>query len=198
MYAAETSCPYPIYADPTKKLYDALGMMRTLNLGERPEYQRRELWTIMAASFVQSIKSMKGGLLLKGGDYQQVGGEFLFEPTSVATPMSSPEEGNRGEKELGVQGMEGNEEAEEKHVTWCHRMRNTRDHAEIPELREVLGLDGEGTPGHDAKRWHEALTKRKGTGFSSFSARSKLQDHENGSASGHSSARESSEANTTR
>ena len=25
-------------------------------------------------------------------------------------------------------------------VVWCHRMRNTRDHVEVPELREVLGL----------------------------------------------------------
>jgi hypothetical protein len=188
MYQSETSCPFPIYADPTKKLYSALGMLRTLNLGERPEYQRRELFTIMAASFVQSIKNLKGGLVLKGGDYQQVGGEFLFEPTTVATPILSPED-KAAEKELGVGGMPGNEEAEEKHITWCHRMRNTRDHVEIPELREVLGLDGEGTPGRDAKRWREALTKRKGTGLSSFSARAdalsehKLRDMEDRSTS---------------
>ena len=43
----------------------------------------------------------------QGGDYRQVGGEFVFE----------------------------NEE-----VTWCHRMRNTRDHAELEEVRQVLGL----------------------------------------------------------
>lgn len=195
MYASETACPFPIYADPTKKLYDALGMMRTLNLGERPEYQRRELWSIVAASFMQSMKNLKGGLLLKGGDYQQVGGEFLFEPTTVSTPMASPEDEAGQEKRLGegLDGKLGPEQTEEKHITWCHRMRNTRDHAEIPELREVLGLDGEGTPGHDAKRWQEALTKRKGTGFSSFGARSKLQDLED-----ESSGRESSEAGGAR
>lgn len=32
---------------------------------------------------------------------------------------------------------------EEGKVTWCHRMKNTRDHAEIPELRVALGLDGD-------------------------------------------------------
>ncbi len=31
-------------------------------------------------------------------------------------------------------------------MSWCHRMKNTRDHAEIPELMEVLGLDGQGQP----------------------------------------------------
>lgn len=35
---------------------------------------------------------------------------------------------------------------EEGNVTWCHRMRNTRDHAEVSELRVALGLDGERPP----------------------------------------------------
>ncbi len=174
MYQAETNCPFPIYADPTKKLYNELGMLRTLNIGVRPEYQRRELIRIMAASFIQSLKSIKGGLLLKGGDYHQVGGEFLFEPVNLATPIGRLEEEEKQIGERGVKEMLGNEASEEKHVTWCHRMRNTRDHAEIPELREVLGLDGEGVPGKDSKRWTEALSKRKGTGFSSFSAKTDM------------------------
>lgn len=28
-------------------------------------------------------------------------------------------------------------------VVWCHRMQNTRDHAEVEVLREVLGLEKE-------------------------------------------------------
>lgn len=67
---------------------------------------QKSLLSVMVASFVQSLKSGWGAT--KGGDYRQVGGEFLFED---------------GE------------------VMWGHRMRNTRDHAEIPELRTVLGLD---------------------------------------------------------
>lgn len=55
---------------------------------------------------------------------------------------------------------------EEKKVTWCHRMRTTRDHAEIPELMEVLGLNGQGRPIKDQKRWSKALETRKGTGLS--------------------------------
>ncbi len=57
---------------------------------------------------------------MKGGDYKQVGGEFLWES---------------GE------------------VVWCHRMRNTRDHAEIQVLRDRLGLDGPG-----------GIRRRKSTG----------------------------------
>ncbi len=29
-----------------------------------------------------------------------------------------------------------------KVVKWCHRMRNTRDHAEVGVLRGVLGMEG--------------------------------------------------------
>lgn len=55
---------------------------------------------------------------------------------------------------------------EEKTVTWCHRMRTTRDHVEMPELREVLGLTGLGKPSKDPKRWSKAMDSRKGTGLS--------------------------------
>lgn len=55
---------------------------------------------------------------------------------------------------------------EDKKVTWCHRMRSTRDHAEVPELMEILGLNGQGRPIKDQKRWSKALEQRKGTGVS--------------------------------
>lgn len=170
MYQAETNCPFPIYTDPTQKLYDELGMMRTLNIGQRPEYQRKALFTIMAASFVQGLKMIKAGMALKGGDMHQVGGEFLFEPVEeVESPSYSP---LNSEKQLESGYVEV-----EKRVTWCHRMRNTRDHAEIPEIREVLGLeplDGVDVPeGVDKDRWTKALLERKGTGLSIGSSLSK-------------------------
>lgn len=59
--------------------------------------------------------------MLSGGDFRQVGGEFVFENGRVA---------------------------------WCHRMKNTRDHAEIPEVRKQLGLDGALPPKRD--RWSTA------------------------------------------
>ncbi|KAI9753057.1 MAG: hypothetical protein M4579_005356 [Chaenotheca gracillima] len=107
MYIEATGCPFPIYADPSRKLYDSLGMTRTLTLGPKPEYMRISLLTAMVTSVVQGLRQGTGAT--KAGDVKQVGGEFLFED--------------------GV-------------VTWCHRMRNTRDHAEVPKLRLVMGLDG--------------------------------------------------------
>jgi hypothetical protein len=172
MYASETACPFPIYADPTKKLYDELGMMRTLNLGARPDYQRRSVAVGILQSVRQGLSMLKGGKAFQGGDMQQVGGEFLFEPKEMATPIHSPLDENDA-KQLGMKGgyLGG---AEEKRITWCHRMRNTRDHVEIPELREVLGLDLDGeVRGHNEKRWTRALSERKGTGLSARTSESK-------------------------
>ena len=97
-------------------------MTRTLDLGpSRPDYMQRSLLSVMASSFLQSIKA--GTNIFNGGDYWQVGGEFLFE---------------------------------DGQVKWCHRMKNTRDHAEVTELRQRLGLDDERPPVR--KRWSTSLT----------------------------------------
>ncbi|KAF2746378.1 hypothetical protein M011DRAFT_404575 [Sporormia fimetaria CBS 119925] len=108
MYQQATNCPFPIYADPTRKLYDILGMTRTLELGKKPGYIQSNLFITSVQSIVQGIKT--GTKATKGGDIKQVGGEFLFE---------------------------------EGKPVWAHRMRNTRDHAEVETIREVLGLKGE-------------------------------------------------------
>jgi hypothetical protein len=188
MYASETHCPFPIYADPTKRLYNALGMLRTLNLGTRPEYQRRGTVKGMWESVRQGILNLKGGKALHGLDWHQVGGEFLFEPVNMSTPIVSP--ADEVNKQLGG-AVSGNAKlgyadgyVEEKHVTWCHRMKNTRDHAELPELREVLGLDGMGVPGKDMKRWTKALGERKGTGLSTLDMRVSSSLSRNGGSSG--------------
>jgi hypothetical protein len=117
-YADATACPFPIYADPTKRLYGELGMTRTLRLGSaRPAYMQQSILRGALMSIVQELSS--GRKAFKGGDIWQVGGEFLFENGSAA---------------------------------WCHRMANTRDHAEVPELRARLGLDGDVAPPM-RKRW---------------------------------------------
>lgn len=108
MYAQTTNCPFPIFADPTTKLYDHLGMMRTLSLGpKRPDYMKASMVSTTMQSMYQCIKSGKG--IVQGGDIRQVGGEMLFE---------------------------------DGRVTWVHRMKNTRDHAEVEDLRSILGLTG--------------------------------------------------------
>ncbi|KAI9792712.1 MAG: hypothetical protein M1816_001811 [Peltula sp. TS41687] len=107
MYIETTGCRFPIYADPSRKIFDLLGMTKTLTLGPaRPDYMRRSLLTNIVLSFVQVIKSGNGAF--KGGDYRQVGGEFLFEDGKLV---------------------------------WCHRMKNTRDHGEVPVLKQLLGFD---------------------------------------------------------
>lgn len=120
MYIKETGCPFPIYADPTRQLYHKLGMTMTLNLGPKnPGYMQRSMLSVALQSIVQEFKS--GRKMLSGGDFRQVGGEFLFE---------------------------------NGRVLWCHRMKNTRDHAEIPDVRKQLGLDGALPPKRD--RWSTA------------------------------------------
>ncbi|KAL9108208.1 MAG: hypothetical protein Q9227_006945 [Pyrenula ochraceoflavens] len=113
-YISLTSCPYPIHADPSKRLYSLLGMTKTLSLGKRdPAYIQHSLLTGVWQSVVQGIKRVGEGDVLKAGDMRQVGGEFLLET---------------------------DERAGKEKFVWCHRMRNTRDHAEIEELKDVLGL----------------------------------------------------------
>lgn len=180
-YIQETGCPFPVYADPTRRLYTELGMVRTLALGSRPAYmQGKSLAHTVVSGVVQGLKQVKSGLVLKMGDQRQVGGEFLFEPASLTldTPITTPlSEEEKKLEPIGGDGKADNDEdpkVEEKRVTWCHRMRTTRDHAEMPELMEVLGLDGKGAPIKDKKRWEKALKMRKGTGLSMASQMSRL------------------------
>ncbi|KAK9350927.1 AhpC/TSA antioxidant enzyme-domain-containing protein [Lipomyces doorenjongii] len=115
MYAKETACPFPIYSDPSRRLFDILGMSRSLSLGEStPNYIQQSVLASTVKGISQILKRIPAGDGLKGGDIKQIGGEFLFEVQgSVLEPV------------------------------WCHRMRNTRDHTEVPALRRVLGLEGD-------------------------------------------------------
>ena len=58
---------------------------------------------------------------MKGGDSWQVGGEFLFE-----------------------------KKGDDWRVTWAHRMKTTRDHAEVGILKEVLGISSPVTNAKEA------------------------------------------------
>ncbi|KAL8817719.1 MAG: hypothetical protein Q9191_008091 [Dirinaria sp. TL-2023a] len=132
MYIKETSCPFPIYCDPTKSLYKSLGMTRTLDLGPRnPAYMQMSVPSAIVRSFLQALRA--GNKMLSGGDFSQVGGEFLFEK------------------------VEDEGEEDRRAVTWCHRMRNTRDHAEFSVLKTELGYNGERPPVR--KRWSTGLVR---------------------------------------
>ncbi|EYB32892.1 hypothetical protein FG05_03781 [Fusarium graminearum] len=113
MYRLDTGWQYPIYTDPSEKLYSTLGMIKTWKEGPPNNYMP---WTTTWAVY-WSIKTgiwrfMQGYPLFSCGAPNLQGGEFLFEG-----------------------------EGDDKKVTWCHRMRYSRDHADTGEITEVLGLD---------------------------------------------------------
>lgn len=129
-YVDLTSCPYPIFADPTKRLFDVLGMQRSLSLGwNAPNYIHHTLAAGVVKSIVQGLKRLPAGDITKAGDLSQNGGEYLFEVEGVETAS---------QKEGRVYQPKGNEGLKVR-VTFCHRMQNTRDHTEIPQLAGLLG-----------------------------------------------------------
>jgi hypothetical protein len=118
---------------------------------------------------VQVLRLLKKGKPVSGVKYQ-VGGEFLFEPLTIDTPSPSTSSADanspRPESNFHVPRTPRTPAVgEEKIISWCHRMRHARDHVELPELREVLGVQGPGGPGMHPKRWAKALTERKGGWF---------------------------------
>ncbi|OAQ61725.1 ahpC/TSA antioxidant enzyme domain-containing protein [Pochonia chlamydosporia 170] len=186
MYIEATNCPFPLYTDPTRALFDELGMTKTLALGAKPAYMKKSLWRSTLDSIGQGLKVLPQGLSLKSGDQRQVGGEFLFEPLDIVTPITTPQDeqpstvGSIEDPSSGGRDRGDDGSVEEKRVTWCHRMKTTRDHAEIPELMEILGLDGQGFPIKDQERWARAVQARKGTGLTMASEMSKLGESSKG------------------
>ena len=184
MYVDATKCPFPVYTDPTRSLFEELGMTKTLALGPKPAYMKKSMWKSTLDSIAQGLRALPKGNSLKSGDKRQVGGEFLFEPLDMVTPIVTPQDerpmtaGPLYDSGSGSGGRDGDEDdcLEVKHVSWAHRMKTTRDHAEIPELMEVLGLDGHGTPIKNRKRWSKALELRKGKGLSMAGEMGKLNE----------------------
>jgi hypothetical protein len=111
-YKKDVPCPFDLYTDPTMKLYSQLGMTRNLSMGkDAPEYiEGKSMLKLGWNGFLNVIKQPQN--VFKMGDWSQIGGEFLFV-----------KEGEKGWK-----------------LIWAHRMRTTRDHAEVRELKEVLGI----------------------------------------------------------
>lgn len=139
MYAEATGCAYPIFADPTRRLYDELGMVRTLAMGATPGYMRHiSMWGSALRSIGQGLRVIPRGLALKGGNQRQVGGEFLFETKA---------------------GADDGDDGDAAEVTWCHRMKTTRDHAEADELQDLLGLEKLKAAAAPAEAKTEAVTE---------------------------------------
>jgi hypothetical protein len=78
-YATQSSTPYTIYADPTRKLYEELGMITTWNVGEQPSYISKSVARLAVEGIWQGLRHAFSGLIFSGGPGEQQGGEFLFE-----------------------------------------------------------------------------------------------------------------------
>ena len=168
MFKAETGCHFLTFADPQGELHLELGMICTSNLGQRPDYQCNSMAANMWKGIKQSLRFRKESNALHCGDRNQAGGEFLFEPLEIDTPCPSlvSADVKVARPVIGFRAPRTPVDGEDKMVSWCYRMRHIRDHVELPELREVLGLKGNGGPGNHPKRWERALRERKGVGES--------------------------------
>ncbi|KAJ6631552.1 AhpC/TSA antioxidant enzyme-domain-containing protein [Mycena sp. CBHHK59/15] len=111
-YAEITGFRGPIYADPSRKLYQTLGMnIESLALTpadqEKPSYIKEGLMS-------STWKAIKTGPLRnpshigKNGNISQLGGDFILGP--------------------------GND------CTFAHRMQNTEDHIEVADLMKAAGV----------------------------------------------------------
>lgn len=93
-------------------------MMNSIDMGKkRPKYMEgSSMFAASMRSVMQGLtwNSGKGGL--KGGNFSQNGGEFLFVKKG------------------------GGNAIENWGTEFVHRMRNTRDHSEVDELGRVLGM----------------------------------------------------------
>lgn len=172
LFLAETGCRFPVYTDPSGTLYAELGMIYTGDLGPRPDYQRTVERTSLWQRFWQVFKlPLYMYNSARPTPKFQVGGEFLFEPLTAESPISIT--GPDGEfprlspiPPPGFRAQLTPADGEDKIVTWCHRMRNLRDHIELPELHQVLGMRTPGEPGPDLELWEKAMNERKGVGES--------------------------------
>ena len=72
-YVKEVESKYPIYAEPSQKLYNVLGMNKTLAAGKKPQYMS---FGILGGIMKGISNGLKAGFSArKGGDITQVGGE---------------------------------------------------------------------------------------------------------------------------
>ncbi|GAA6021452.1 hypothetical protein JCM10207_004740 [Rhodosporidiobolus poonsookiae] len=79
-YKDNLDTPFEVYADPSKKTYEALGMtLRTLDMGsEKPAYVRQGMFWNALGSIVTAFKMKR--VTTPAGDIKQLGGEFVFGP----------------------------------------------------------------------------------------------------------------------
>jgi len=73
-YKKDQNAPWEFYTDPTGEIYDKLGMIKSLAIGEKPEYIKEPMISTVFKSIVGAVRQGP----LKGGDFRRIGGEFLW------------------------------------------------------------------------------------------------------------------------
>lgn len=117
-YTEKTGCKFPVYTDPSVKLYDDLGMVRQMPGSKQATWAKHTFWQYFMAGFPQIWAHRSDGLWTKPGDGRQMGGELLFEVKEGAP-------------------------AGEKRLTWFNRMQQSPDHIAPEDLAKSLGVNAQ-------------------------------------------------------
>ncbi|TDL19363.1 hypothetical protein BD410DRAFT_792170 [Rickenella mellea] len=109
-YHKDTGFTGPIYTDPTRKLYRALGMTRESMAGPASGAPKR---SYVRGVFSVTMRSIRRGIrnplhVGKQGNFSQIGGDLILGP------------GNK--------------------VSFVHLMENSQDHIDVPELMQAAGV----------------------------------------------------------
>ncbi|CAI4215280.1 unnamed protein product [Parascedosporium putredinis] len=110
---SEAITPEALISLPVSTSIVVIGCGDPALIRQRPQYTRKHMASTVVTGVLQGLKQVKSGLATKAGDQRQVGGEFLFEPAEITSPIPTPNEEKK----------ENEYSSEEKSITWCHRMK---------------------------------------------------------------------------
>ena len=163
-YIERTKCPFPIFSDPTLRIFKALGCKRFggLSMGKiRPEYASDRGASSIAINIIADM--IKAAYAPEGRALRPPRNVYATLHSSE-TPRRVPKAtgyGQEGEstvlrKRVSLDGMRGGPALqvggeflfEDGQLIWCHRMKHIRDHAETKTLRKVMDMDEE-TPSEE-------------------------------------------------
>lgn len=170
-YKAVTGCPFPIFAEPSRALFKCLGMVLSGNIGgTRPDYMKdispaawaagqvttiRQGLKVRQAALAQQKLEAKARLEANRRQAQEEAEEFERMDKLEKLDAQSQRSGNSSdikEPTLAIRKRDiirggnpfqigGEFLFEEGEVIWCHRMKNYRNHVEVPMIRKILELD---------------------------------------------------------
>jgi len=80
-YKEDTGYYYPIYADPSRKLYKALGLIASLAPPPSDAPKKSYVGSVVSTTIHSTLRALKSPIaFFKGGDITQLGGDFILGP----------------------------------------------------------------------------------------------------------------------